>query len=164
MWGVGLSLMSGVSFLAAWALGMAPPMFIPIGLAGVTPFALAVALMKRDVARDALALFAGIAALLGVGAALVWKQIAFQLFRMWPSLAPTPVHNRVAALVMVGAAAVCVLALRKAQDRYRSATRVRVQESVPLRVAAGNTVLAVAPEFSVQNDERIPRTSSSRDR
>jgi hypothetical protein len=74
-WGVGLMLASATSFFAAGALEMGPPFFFAVAAAGALPFVLTVKYMARfDI--GATILFALLAGVLGLGAALSWDALA----------------------------------------------------------------------------------------
>lgn len=130
-WGIALAFATAVSFPVAFAIGIAPPWFCLVGLAGALPFALT----ARRFARfdpGATALLAGIAATTGAAVAMAWKELAWTVFTTFPSLTPSMHAQHGLALATTAAVVVGVLA---SQRRVRlladdAATHVRVAEGV----------------------------------
>jgi hypothetical protein len=86
-WGVALTFMVSVWFPVAALIGIAPLWFVAVGLSAAMPFMLLWrAFAKMD--RGASLLFAGLAATVGAGAAVVWKNLAWVVFSNFPALAP----------------------------------------------------------------------------
>jgi hypothetical protein len=130
-WGVGLALTAACWFPVAFAIGIAPAWFCLVGLVGALPFAL----VSRALARfdsQATALLAALAAVFGVIGAVTWKQVAFSLFEVFPSLTPTVVPNHGLALVALVAGAVLARRRSLANDESGEGSRVRVAQ--PVRV------------------------------
>ena len=134
-WGIGLTFATAVWFPAAFAIGIAPAWFSIVGLVAALPFAFTLRPFARF-DKGATALLAGIAAATGTAIAVAWKEMAWSIFQIVPSLAPTGVaqHGLLVAttlLVVLGIAS---------RDRLRSApdeARIRVGERV--RVSEGES-------------------------
>jgi hypothetical protein len=73
-WGVGLTLLAGSAFPAAYFLGMAPPIFLGVGYVGALPFVLTwkpMAFFDRPAAK----LFATLAIAGGIACAVTWHEV-----------------------------------------------------------------------------------------
>ncbi len=91
-WGVALSLAAAIWFPAAALVGIAPPWFMFVGVAGVMPFVrLLPAFARFD--KKATALLVMIAATLGTAGAIAWKQTAVTVFTHIPLLRPSLYAN-----------------------------------------------------------------------
>lgn len=133
-WGTALSLASAIAFPVAWAIGIAPPWFVFVGLIGALPFVLASgALARFD--RSATAWLAGLAAGLGALGAVAWKLVAWDLFAAFPALRPSvfPQHGlAVLGLLAFGMVAIVAASRSSARDRRRiappDAPRMRIAD------------------------------------
>jgi hypothetical protein len=130
-WGIGMAFASAMAFPVAFAIGIAPAWFCLVGLAGALPFALTFRPFARF-DKGATMLLAAIATTAGAGAAIAWKEIAWSVFRTFPSLRPSIDAQHGLALaatlaVVVGAAA----GRRRARSDVESGG-VRVRVAAPL--------------------------------
>jgi hypothetical protein len=130
-WGVGMAFASAMAFPVAFAIGIAPAWFCLVGLAGALPFALTFRPFARF-DKGATMLLAAIAATAGAGAAIAWKEIAWSVFRTFPSLRPSIDAQHGLALaatlaVVVGAAAG---RRRSRSDAESGGVRMRVAASL----------------------------------
>lgn len=133
-WGVGMSFAAAVSFPVAFAIGIAPPWFCLVGLAGMLPFALT----WRPLARfdkGATAVLAAAAVTAGTAAAMAWKEMAWDVFTAFPSLMPSRyAHHDVALLATVAVTVGLVAGWRRtardaAEASSDTATRYRIVDS-----------------------------------
>jgi hypothetical protein len=129
-WGVALAFGAAVAFPVAWAIGIAPPWFVLVGILGSLPYAVA----SRGFARfdkGATALLTLAAALAGAFGALLWKEVSWPLFMSFPALRPSMEAQHGLALLAVLASA--ALAMRFGQKTLGEDRHVRVAQQ--LRVA-----------------------------
>lgn len=132
-WGVALSFAAAVAFPVAWAIGIAPPWFCLVGVAGAMPFALtSKAFARFD--KGAATLLTVLAASAGAIGAIAWKEIAWTVFEMVPALRPSLHAQHGLALIAVVASALVASRLGRAPLGLEEASRVRVAGE--LRVAA----------------------------
>jgi hypothetical protein len=133
-WGIGLAFAAAVAFPVAFVIGIAPPWFCLVGLAGAWPFALTVRPFARF-DKGATVLFAAVTATAGAAAAIAWKQIAWWVFTTFPSLYPSIEAQHGVALAATLAVVVGALAGRARHPAVRDASdsgeaRVRFGERV----------------------------------
>ncbi len=110
-WGVGMAFAAAVAFPVAFAIGIAPPWFCLVGLAGALPFALTVRPFARF-DKGATTLLAAITATAGAAAAIAWKEIAWSVIATFPSLRPSIEAQHGVALAATLAVVVGMLAGR----------------------------------------------------
>jgi hypothetical protein len=137
-WGIGLMLASAVAFPVAWAIGIAPPWFCLVGLAGALPFVHSWRAMVRF-DRGAAMLYAALATIGGTATALLWKTYAYSVFDAIPALTPT---DEAGHLGLLGATAAMAAIAIASGLRVGGCTQVRA------RVAATSE-----PAFRVSADE-----------
>ncbi len=162
-WGTALSLASAVAFPVAFAIGIAPPWFVFVGLIGALPFVLASgALARFD--RRATAWLAGIAAGMGAFGAVAWKLIAWDLFAAFPALRPSvfPQHGlAVLGLLVFGMFAIVAASRTSARERKRieatEGTRVRIAEGAEVddRAVAAETEAEAGEESRASRSRRL---------
>lgn len=127
-WGVALSFASAVAFPVAWAIGIAPIWFVGVGVIGAMPFVLASSALDR-VDRNATALLAILAAGGGALAAIVWKVVAWETFRAFPSLTPSglPHHGALVTALLTFAMVTIAMGSRGSRgSRVAAPDRVRI--------------------------------------
>jgi hypothetical protein len=141
-WGIGLAFAAAVAFPVAFAIGIAPPWFCLVGLAGAWPFALTARPFARF-DKGATMMLAAIAATVGTVAAVTWKEVAWSVFMSFPSLRPSIEAQHGVALAATLAVVVGALAGRARHpaglDASASAAegaRVRFGERVRVGVGA----------------------------
>lgn len=141
-WGIALSLMSAVSFPVAFLIGIAPPWFALVGVAGVMPFLISLpAFAKFD--KRATALLVAIASVFGAAGAIGWKAIAWDVFGAVPALSPSIFAEHPFLVAAIAAAGVTFIA------RSHRANKA-------LAPAAGSNVrVAAAPVSHVRIAEGI---------
>jgi hypothetical protein len=88
VWGIALSLGAAAAFPVAWMIGIAPPWFCLVGLAGALPFAIASKAFARF-DRSATVLLAIVAATTGAFGAIAWREAAWSIFTKFPSTLPS---------------------------------------------------------------------------
>jgi hypothetical protein len=159
-WGIAMSFAAAVSFPVAFAIGIAPPWFCLVGLAGLLPLALT----WRPLARfdkGAAAVLAGSAVAAGAATAMAWKEMAWSVFASFPSLMPSRhAHHEVVLLATV-AVAVGLLASQRRSRVFSSDVvsseplahhaRVRIGESD--RVSDSAAVFDEASEQGELSDD-----------
>jgi hypothetical protein len=137
-WGLGLSFAAAVAFPVASMIGIAPPWFWLVGIAGALPFIVASrALARFD--KGATTILAAIGIGIGAMGAISWKEYALDVFRQFPALMPSLHAQHTGALVITAIAATIALALRPSLGRPRGAdaaeaklrigTELRIEES-----------------------------------
>lgn len=170
-WGIGMSFAAAVAFPVAFAIGIAPPWFCLVGLAGMLPFALT----WRPLARfdkGAATVLAAIAVAGGAGAAMAWKEMAWDVFTAFPSLIPSRyAHHDVALLatiaVTVGLVAGWRRTVRDASEPSGAASltgvRYRIDESESVTSAALDETtqhhddLFDHERLEIENDDALKR-------
>ena len=128
-WGVALAFGQAIAFPVAWLIGIAPPWFCLVGLAGVLPFLhLARAFARFD--RSATAILASVTAAGGALGAIAWKESAWTVFNLFPSLYPSATAQHGIALAVLVALGLVVAKkhLREDPARVRIGAAVRVAE------------------------------------
>jgi hypothetical protein len=127
-WGIALTLASAAAFPVACAIGIAPAWFCLVGVAGALPFVIASRAFARF-DRGATALLAILAAAAGTLGALAWKEVAWSLFTMFPSLRPSyEAQHAIALTAIVGAAVVAAYVVRRPRgERSEDAVRTRIE-------------------------------------
>jgi hypothetical protein len=134
-WGLALVLSAATAFPVAWAIGIAPPWFVFVGIAGIQPFVSASpALARFD--RQATALLVGIATSLGALAAIVWKYTALSVFASVPLLKSSLHPHHGWAILTLLAAAVALRLARRREPDAQSDVRIAADDA-RLRVADG---------------------------
>jgi hypothetical protein len=140
-WGVAMSFAAAVSFPVAFAIGIAPPWFCLVGLAGMLPFALT----WRPLARfdkGAAAVLAASAVAAGAATAMAWKEMAWSVFTSFPSLIPSRhVHHEVALLATVAVAVGLIASQRRSRVSSGASSEVT---HARVRVAEGERVSSPA--------------------
>lgn len=115
-WGLGLSFAAAVAFPVASMIGIAPPWFWMVGVAGALPFIVASrALARFD--KGATAILAGWGIGMGALGAIAWKEYALDVFRQFPILIPSIQAQHTGALVVTAIAATIALAVRPSLGR-----------------------------------------------
>ena len=135
-WGVTLAFAAAVAFPVAFLIGIAPPWFCLVGLAGAWPFALSARPFARF-DKGATVLLAAITTTLGAAAAITWKEVAWSVFVTYPSLRPSIEAQHGVALAAVLAVVVGALAGRARHPAIRVGTE---SESGDARVRIGERV------------------------
>lgn len=143
-WGIGLAFAAAVAFPVAFAIGIAPPWFCLVGLAGAWPFALTVRPFARF-DKGATMLLAAVAATVGTVAAIAWKEVAWSVFTTFPSLRPSIEAQHGVALAATLAVVVGALAGRARHISDQSAAepseaRVRFGERVRVGAEHGDAL------------------------
>lgn len=131
-WGVALAFAQAAAFPTAVLIGIAPPWFMLVGIAGALPFLMTSSAFAR-VDRGATRLLAALAVAAGALGAVAWKAYAWSVFEAFPALLPSrhPHHGwLVAAIAALG---VATAARRSKRETERDEARVRVAPA--LRVA-----------------------------
>jgi hypothetical protein len=139
-WGIGLAFAAAVAFPVAFAIGIAPPWFCLVGLAGAWPFALTARPFARF-DKGATMMLAAVAATVGTVAAVAWKEVAWSIFMTFPSLRPSIEAQHGVALAATLAVVVGALAGRARHPAAVDASasqgaRVRFGERVRVGVGA----------------------------
>ena len=152
-WGIGLGFATAVWFPVAFLIGIAPAWFCLVGLVAALPFAFTLRPFARF-DKGATALLTGIAAATGTAIALAWKEMAWSVFEIVPSLAPTGVAQH--GLLVVSTLLV-VLGIAS-RGRFRDApegegARVRVGE----RLRVGDTSHEIAASSAELDEEEHER-------
>ena len=135
-WGIGLAFAAAVAFPVAFAIGIAPPWFCLVGLAGAWPFALTARPFARF-DKGATLMLAAIAATVGTAAAVAWKEVAWSVFMSFPSLRPSIEAQHGVALAATLAVVVGALAGRA---RHPATLDASASESEGARVRFGERV------------------------
>ena len=150
-WGVGLALAAASAFPVAWAIGIAPAWFCLVGFAGALPFALSWrAFVRFD--RAAAWLFGSLAAIGGTLTAFAWKELAYDVFRAIPALAPSGDAQHLTFLTVSAVTSVVAVA---------TALRTSSCSLTRTRVASGEPIVRVSAE-EVEEEEEEAVTSSRR--
>lgn len=162
-WGVGLSLAAAAAFPMAFLIGIAPPWFCLVGLAGALPFAIASRAFARF-DKGATALLAVLAASTGAIAAVAWKEYAWSIFQMFPVSRPSIEAQHGLALTMLTAvAAVTAVMTRTKTGPSGSGERVRIAQH--LRVADADHAHSADESFETDHagdDADQERTAAPR--
>lgn len=135
-WGVGVMFGQAVAFATAWAVGIAPPWFVLVGLIGALPAILTTrALARFD--KGATAILGTFALAAGALGAIGWKAIAWSIFEAFPSTWPSayPHHGLLLALLAAGGAAAAGAAMRKENSANDADEGVRVRVGENVRIA-----------------------------
>lgn len=143
-WGIGLTFATAVWFPVAFAIGIAPAWFCLVGLVGALPFAATLRPFARF-DKGATALLAGIAAATGTAIALAWKELAWSIFQVVPSLAPSGVAQH-GLLVVSTLLVVLGLASRSHARSAPEESRVRVGERVRIGEASEAELMGMLDE------------------
>jgi hypothetical protein len=157
-WGIALSLAAACWYPAAFAVGIAPPWFVFVGIAGMMPFIrLLPSLARFD--KQATALLAAIAATLGTVGAVTWKHTAATVFSQVPLLRPSLYANHglflaLAATVLFANRARLVGAWSESEVSS-SGSRVRVADDALEKSGA-----TVNEEEALYSDEELLGTTS----
>ncbi len=145
-WGVALAFATACAFPVAFAIGIAPAWFCLVGLIGAWPFALSVRPFARF-DKGATRLLAALAAIGGIGGAIAYKSVAWDLFTEFPSLRPSGDAQHGFALLATLAVVVAAIASRPRalgggggeEARVRIGERVRVSEGESSALEARET-------------------------
>ncbi|HSO31922.1 MAG TPA: hypothetical protein VLT33_05385 [Labilithrix sp.] len=143
-WGIGLTFATAVWFPVAFAIGIAPAWFCLVGLVGALPFAFTLRPFARF-DKGATALLAGIAAATGTAIALAWKELAWSIFQVVPSLAPSGVAQH-GLLVTTTLLVVLGIASRSRSRSAPEGARVRIGERVRVGEASEAELIGVLDE------------------
>lgn len=122
-WGVVLAFASAVAFPTAWAIGIAPPWFVLVGVLGALPYLMVSSALAR-IDRRATSLLTALAWSVGALAAVGWKAFAWDVFAAFPSLTPSrlPQHG-LAVVALMAAGMVSVIAASRDTRRRDGAGR-----------------------------------------
>lgn len=139
-WGVALAFMSAVAFPVAFFIGIAPPWFALVGVAGAMPFLHSLpAFLQFD--RRATALLVTLASFFGAVGAIGWKAIAWDVFGAIPALTPSVVAEHPFLLAAIAAAGVSITvrshAGRKATESS-SGVRIAADPVSHVRIAGAD--------------------------
>jgi hypothetical protein len=138
-WGIGLAFAAAVAFPVAFAIGIAPPWFCLVGLAGAWPFALTARPFARF-DKGATIMLAAVAATVGTAAAVAWKEVAWSVFMTFPLLRPSIEAQHGVALAATLAVVVGALAGRARHPAAPAASAsegARVRFGERMRVGVG---------------------------
>jgi hypothetical protein len=134
-WGVGLALAAAAAFPVAFAIGIAPPWFVLVGLVGAMPFAIASRAFARF-DKGATVLLAALAGSAGAIGAIAWKEYAWSIFQSFPLSRPSiEAQHGLALTALTALTVVAGVAMRSKSDGGGGGTRMRIAEHV--RVADG---------------------------
>jgi hypothetical protein len=140
-WGIALMFAMALAFPTAFAIGIAPAWFCLVGMVAALPLMLTWrALQRFD--RGAATLMATIAAGAGALGAMTWKEIAWEVFVLFPALRPSMDAQNgalVAALAAIGAIMAGAAALRRPRAATASRHEGTRHEGAGLRVAVDAT-------------------------
>jgi hypothetical protein len=114
--GVALSFVVAGWFAFAGLLGIGPAWFVGVGLAAAMPFfQLWRSFVRFD--RGASVVLASLGATLGLGAAVVWKSVAWTVFTTFPALAPSRFFEHGAVVTAMLATMVGFEVVRRRRER-----------------------------------------------
>lgn len=133
-WGVGLAMAAGAAFPVAWAIGIAPPWFCLVGIAGALPFAIASRAFARF-DRGATILLASLAASAGAAGALAWKEYAWSIFMRFPITRPSFEPQHALLLMTLTTVMTALFVMDRIGHRGALAEGPRVRVGERLRVA-----------------------------
>ncbi|MDB5218702.1 MAG: hypothetical protein JWO86_6629 [Myxococcaceae bacterium] len=160
-WGIPMALAAAVAFPVAFAIGIAPPWFCLVGIAGALPFAISARPFARF-DKGATMLLAAITTTLGAAAAIAWKEVAWSVFMTFPSLMPSIHAQHGVALAATLAVVVGALAGRARHpaegagtESFEGEARVRIGERV--RIGNDATGSAHADAFEEEAERELAR-------
>jgi hypothetical protein len=155
-WGIALALMSAVAFPVAFLIGIAPPWFALVGLAGIMPFLISLpAFTKFD--KKATALLVAIASVLGTVGAVGWKAVAWDVFGAIPALTPSIFAEHPFLVAAIAAAGVHIT-VRSYQGKAKELpTGARVAVDPPI-----SHVRIAADVDESEFEEELPKPAAKR--
>ncbi len=158
-WGVALTFAQAMAFPVAVLIGIAPPWFCLVGVAGALPFLLTSGAFAR-VDKGATRMLAALAMMGGAAGAVAWKHYAWSVFQAVPALLPStrPHHGFVVAAVAALAVSLAVRRTKdeeEARDEQEAGARMRV--AVPSRIAEPRTVEEEAERELDDELNAVPR-------
>jgi hypothetical protein len=156
-WGVALMFAQAAAFPMAYLIGIAPSWFCLVGAVGMIPFMLTAPGFAR-LDRGATRLLAALAVAGGSIGAIVWKQIAWDVFRSVPFFWPSgyPHHGwAVAGLAALGVA--IAVRDRKLVDAEGAEVAAHARVALPARLAVDDRTLANEEEVEHQAEEVLAK-------
>jgi len=160
-WGVGLSLATAAAFPVASMIGIAPPWFWLVGIAGALPFILASRAFARF-DRGATILLAALALIGGSLGAMGWKEYALDVFRTFPALMPSirPHHGLLTMMLAVG----FVIAFRPGRSLFGGGGAGKKEEEARVRVDTQHEHLRVSTieESDFEIEEAPPAAAAKK--